>query len=221
MATVTPKASNWGNDFATRVFACLACLTAILALGCETLESGGQARPDGISTNAPVTNAAPEGIEAELLRVGDQIRISFSGIAPGLEPHDESIKSDGTITLPLIGRVKAAGRSTGELEREIYGKYVPEYFRRLTVIVSNQSRFFYVMGNVRSPNRHPYTSGMTVLKAIAAAGDFTDFANRGDVEITRANGQKEKVNAVRVLEGKDLDLPIYPGDQIFVPRRWF
>lgn len=70
------------------------------------------------------------------------------------------------------------------------------------------------------PSRHPYLGEMTLLKAIASAGDFTDFANKKKVEITRANGQKLRVNCVKAQANPDkFDVPIYPEDAIFVPRR--
>jgi hypothetical protein len=64
---------------------------------------------------------------------------------------------------------------------------------------------------------------MTLLKAIAAAGDFTAFAQKKSVEVTRANGKKLRpVNCIRALRNpRKYDIPIYPGDHIHVPRRWF
>jgi protein involved in polysaccharide export with SLBB domain len=61
---------------------------------------------------------------------------------------------------------------------------------------------------------------MTVLKAIQTAGGFTEFAKRTKVQVTRANGHKEKpVNYDKAVKNPKLDLPIYPGDQIFVDKR--
>jgi protein involved in polysaccharide export with SLBB domain len=63
---------------------------------------------------------------------------------------------------------------------------------------------------------------MTVLKAIQAAGDFTDFGKKSKVEVIRANGHKEKpVDCYKAIKNPKLDLPIFPGDQVIVPRRHF
>ena len=66
----------------------------------------------------------------------------------------------------------------------------------------------------------PYLSEMTVLKAIQTAGDFTDFSRKTQIQVIRANGHKEKlVNYNKALGNPKLDLPIFPGDQVIVPKR--
>ena len=80
-----------------------------------------------------------------------------------------------------------------------------------------QQRYFFVKGEVRAPNRYAYGGGLTVSKAIASAGDFTEEANRKKVILVRANGGgKFTINLARVDEP---DPKVYPGDQIIVPRK--
>jgi polysaccharide export outer membrane protein len=136
-----------------------------------------------------------------------------------MPPHQEPIKEDGTITLDWIGPVQAAGKTPGELQNEIHDLYVPKYFVRLTVTVSSQERVFYVGGEVIHPGVFQYYGETTVTKAIQTAGDFTDFANRSNVSLIRANGQRIEVNCKKALEDPSLDPPVYPGDQIHVKRR--
>ena len=147
--------------------------------------------------------------------------IEFSGVNDPPPRHEERIKMDGRITLPSIGAVEAAGKTRGELQDTIHNLYVPNYYRYLTVIVRNEGRFFYVKGQVRNPNQYPYIKEMTVLKAIAVAGDFTDFAKKTKVQVTRADGRKVTVNCIKAMRDDRLDLPIYPDDAIEVPRRYF
>ena len=66
-----------------------------------------------------------------------------------------------------------------------------------------------------------YVGPITVSKAITSAGDFTDYANRKTIVLTRANGQRFKLNCVKILDGEAPDPPVYPGDQIEVKRRWY
>ena len=61
-------------------------------------------------------------------------------------------------------------------------------------------------GEVRAPSRQIYNSRITVLKAIASAGGFTDFANKKKVRLTRVDGRTQTVNCVKAL-----DNPIGPG----------
>jgi polysaccharide export outer membrane protein len=150
--------------------------------------------------------------------VGDAIIVSLSGLPEPYEPHKEPIKEDGTITMPDIGKIQAAGKTAGELQNEIHDFYVPRFYTHLTVTVDIGDRVYYVSGEVKTPGRQLYLGETSVAKAIASAGDFTDFANKRKVWLIRA-GQRTKVNVTRVLAGKDADPPVYPGDQITVPRR--
>jgi len=68
------------------------------------------------------------------------------------------------------------------------------------------------------PSRQPHPGEMTVIKAIASAQGFTDFANKHKVRLTRANGHSFIVDCDDALKNPQLDLPVYPGDKIDVPR---
>jgi polysaccharide biosynthesis/export protein len=160
---------------------------------------------------------------APLFRVGETVIVTFSGV-PDQElvsqPHNETIKDDGTISLPYIGNVKAAGLTPGQLQDKIQRLYVPKYYVRLTVTVNSQDRVYYVGGLVNHPGPQVYLGQTTVTKAIQAAGDFTDFASHR-VWLIHPDGQRVKENCDKALADPSLDLPVYPGDQIQVPRRLF
>ena len=156
------------------------------------------------------------------LHIGDSVTIAFEGPQEMIAPHEETIKEDGTITLPDIGHVKASGRTSGELQDDIHDKYVPKFLTRLTVTVKTSGdRVFFVRGEVKSPGRQIYTGPITVTKAITSAGDFMDFANRRNVVLTRAAGQRYIIDCVKILDGKKPDPGVYPGDQIEVKRGRF
>jgi polysaccharide export outer membrane protein len=158
----------------------------------------------------------------DLLRVGDYITISFSGVVnPPSDKHEERIGDSGQIILPFIAPVEASGKTRAELQQLIHDAYVPKFYQHLTVTVGSESRAFYVEGQVKNPGRYSFAGEMSVLKCIAAAGDFTDFAKRTRVEVTRSNGRIEKVNCNDAQHHPEMDLPIYPDDRIFVPRRYF
>ena len=155
-----------------------------------------------------------------------QKQAALPGFRPGKAPremvlkkYETDIKEDGTITMPDIGHVQAAGKTAGELQNEIYNLYVPKLYRHLTVTVNTGDRVYYVTGEVKQPARQLYSGQMTVTKAITTAGDFTDFANHKKVLLTRANGQRIKVNCDKIQAGKAVDPFVYPNDQIQVPRR--
>jgi protein involved in polysaccharide export with SLBB domain len=151
--------------------------------------------------------------------VGDTVNVSFSGTTDTIPPHEEPIKEDGTITLPYIGAIQAAGKTAGELQNEIHDLYVPKYYVRLTVTVMPGDLVYYVGGEVVHAGAEIYLSETTVTKAIQAAGGLTDFANHKKVWLIRANGQRIKVNYDDALEDPSQDPPVYPSDQINVVRR--
>lgn len=153
------------------------------------------------------------------LHVGDTVTITFGGLPEPLEMQEKPIKEDGTITLPDIGRVKAAGKTPGDLEDAIHDLYVPKFYTHLNVTVkTSNDRVYYVRGEVKSPGRMIYTGPITVSKAITSAGDFNDFASRKDVMLIRANGDRFRLNINKILDGEAPDPPVYPGDQIVVDR---
>ena len=157
------------------------------------------------------------------LRVDDALSIVFSGVPMPPEKFDGRIKEDGTVRLSLIGDVVAKGKTTGELEKEIRQEYLTKgyYKATLNVTVNAESRAFIVLGEVYNRSRQVHTGKITVLGAIAAAGGFTDFANKKNVLIIRVDGKKEHVNCVKALKDTKLDIEVYPGDRIIVPRRLY
>lgn len=182
----------------------------------------------GAPAAAPIVSpvAAPAvtnlgGLEPQVLRAGDSLTITFTDLTVPLPPFEEKIREDGTITLALNQTFKAEGKTRGDLEKEIRARYVPDYFKQMTVTVKQQesTRWYYVSGEVRMPNRQIYNSRITVLKAIASAGGFTDFANKKKVKLTRVDGRTQIVNCPKALDNPSLDPEVYPGDTIHVPRR--
>ncbi|MGH8595070.1 MAG: polysaccharide biosynthesis/export family protein, partial [Gammaproteobacteria bacterium] len=81
-------------------------------------------------------------------------------------------------------------------------------------------RFFYVGGEVRGAGRYPWSEDVTMLKAINTAGGFSDYANRGKVELVRG-GQRTPIDFEELRSNPTKDVPIQPGDSIWVPRSIF
>ena len=188
-------------------------LLALWLAGCKTDDySQVMAGPSDDGTN---------GLAAARLHVGDDITVYLEGPPEPYTPHEEVINDDGTISLLDIGKIKAAGRTAGELEADIYNRYVPAYYTHATVTVKVGDRVFYVRGEVKTPGRQIYVGEITLTKAITSAGDFTDFANRKNVVLTRADNRRFTLNCNKILDGKIPDPPVFPGDQIEVGRRNF
>jgi protein involved in polysaccharide export with SLBB domain len=172
---------------------------------------------------SPSPRGATSTVNVARFHVGDAVSVTFSGSPTQIPEHAESIKEDGTLTLPLIGSIYALGKTAGELQNEIYTNYVPKYYVRLNVTVVSGNRVFYVGGEVNSHGqRMQYTDGLTVTKAIQSAGGLTDFANHGKVWLIRANGgQRIQVDYDEALKTPAKDPPVYPDDQIVVAKKIF
>lgn len=141
---------------------------------------------------------------------GDKLHIQVLG-AEDLT-GDYAVADNGTINSPLIGDVKAAGLTRGQLEREMEKKLGEGYIKHPHVSVSILTyRPFYIYGEVTKPGEYPYASGMRVMSAVATAGGYTYRANENYVVVTRDGVQrKAPPNA-----------PIQPDDVIKVPERYF
>jgi protein involved in polysaccharide export with SLBB domain len=168
-------------------------------------------------------NPVAQAESSETLQAGEAITVSLSDISVQLPPMEQTVKGDGTITLWYSKTFNVAGKTRGQVEKEIHDKYVPDYWVNATVTVSHQvqSRFYYVGGEVKIPGRQVYIGRITVTRAIQSAGDFTDWANKKKVQLIRSNGEKKVINCVKALEKPELDLEVFPGDKIYVPRRIF
>jgi polysaccharide export outer membrane protein len=135
------------------------------------------------------------------------------------------VRSDGKISLPLVGEIQATGKTPLQLELEIANRLrsyitVPE----VTVIVEQiNSKKFNIMGMVGRPGSFPLTLSTTVVDAIAAAGGFRDFAKKKGVYILRQNpdGTQTRLNFNYndFIKGKNLsqNVKIEPRDTIIVP----
>jgi protein involved in polysaccharide export with SLBB domain len=205
-------------------------LASWLQTGCHTgSNSQIAAAPDPNGTqfastgavSSPSTSLGTGSDTLDSLHVGDTLTVDFTDMPVKLETREERIKEDGTINLIEGKSFMAAGKTRGQLEKEIHDWYVPRFYLKMTVSVSQkiQTQFYYVRGEVKVPARQVYISRITVLKAIASANDFTDFAQKSKVVLTRADGRKFTINCKKASKNHNLDLEVLPGDDIFVPRR--
>jgi polysaccharide export outer membrane protein len=205
------------------------------ALTAQSAAAGGA----GASPNPPTQNAPAE-------RAGD----GANGAPPATasKPHDDTfvignddvlainvwkepdisrsipVRSDGKISLPLVGEVQAAGQTPAALEKEIAGKlknYISE--PEVTVMVQQvNSQKFNILGQVVRPGAYVIANSPTVLDAIALAGGFRDFAKQKSIYVLRQTATGEtrlSFNYKEVVQGKNMaqNVKLQPRDTIIVP----
>jgi protein involved in polysaccharide export with SLBB domain len=168
-------------------------------------------------------SAPPPSLGSEVFHEGQTVTVVFSDLPTPVLPYTVKIREDGTVTLLQNETFTFAGKTRGVLEREIRERYVPRFYRYMTVNIQweQMTLFYYVDGEVKTPARQTYIERTTVLKAIASAGGFTDFAKKKAVKLTRLDGRKFTINSVKAREDSNLDLEVFPGDKIFVPRKFW
>ena len=135
------------------------------------------------------------------------------------------VRSDGKISLPLVGEVQATGRTPLKLEQDIAARlksYIAE--PEVTVIVQQiNSQKFNILGMVNRPGSYVINNSATVLDAIAIAGGFRDFAKQKAIYILRQNADgtdtKLPFNYKEVVKGHNptQNIKLQPRDTIVVP----
>jgi protein involved in polysaccharide export with SLBB domain len=158
------------------------------------------------------------------LRNGDSIVVKISGVPPEevtMVSTSYDISDRGTINLPYIGEVRAAGKRPSTLQKDIEVAYKSaQIFTHPTIQVmankDSQTQMVFVSGEVKTPNRITMTPGMTVSGAIIAAGGPTDFAAMKRVKLVRA-GRGVELDC-RQADSQGSLTPVQPGDTVVVPQ---
>lgn len=194
---------------------------------CAQQNSGPQALAPTISTETANRHmAAPSAAIPADYRFGVS---DVAGITVWKVPdvsRSVPVRPDGKISLPLIGDIEAAGKTTSELHDLVVDRlkpYIPD--PDVTVIVEQvNSQKYFVMGQVAKPGSYPLTAPSTVVEALAAAGGFLDWAKTGDIMVVRhtADNQTERIRFsykdwLKKKSKKDSAIELKTGDVIVVP----
>lgn len=134
------------------------------------------------------------------------------------------VRPDGWLTFPLVGNIKAAGRTAYELEQEIrlrLRKYIPDPVVTVSVVKIQGLKIF-VTGRVNKPGEYMVGRYIDVLQALTLAGGLTPFAKESQIKVLRREGSKEVVipfDYGEVKRGRRLEqnIKLRSGDVIVVP----
>lgn len=162
-----------------------------------------------------------------VLGVGDQISISVWE-NPGLTT-EATIRPDGTITMPLVGDLRAVGDTPTSLKQKIMLK-VSNFVKlqgpeAITVALRGANSYrFTVSGEVTRPGMMTPDYFVTVSEALALAGGFTRFAKRNEMVLQRRDPKNGAVRTIplaydALASGKrpDMNIVLMTGDSLFVP----
>ncbi|MFC1497369.1 polysaccharide biosynthesis/export family protein [Verrucomicrobiota bacterium] len=152
------------------------------------------------------------------LRCGDALQIYMRGI-PNPEDISDVVDGQGNINLPLVKTIKVEGSTSFEAESAIEKAYINGgYYKKINIIIVEQQGEYFVRGEVKKEGKFPLSGNLTLLRVIAVAGGYTDYAKRSQIKIIRGD-KVIYVDASRIEKLKDKDPPVKSGDIIIVPRR--
>jgi polysaccharide export outer membrane protein len=160
--------------------------------------------------------ATPAGPQDAAYRLGptDKVRVMVFGEEQ--LTGEFVVASNGTISYPLLGEVRAQGLTPRELQLALETRLAEGYLRTPRVAIEVLTyRPFYILGEVNKPGEYPYSAGLTVLKAVATAQGFTYRANKRKVFVRRAGETAEQ------KLGLTGSTTVQPGDTIRIAERYF
>lgn len=216
-----------------RLIAAVCCVHFLIS-GCVEERSSLREGPPPPSLESP--NAAPlaadpnqEGRRTYRIKPDDILVIK---IYPGDEfkqALELEVDAEGDINMPLLNRVHVGGMTPVEAERQIAQRLDESFIVNPSVALRVKEyhiRTVVVLGEVKRPGTYefPPSGKLTLMKAIALAGGFTNIAAMDRVHLIRKRSRTQeafRVNAEDIINGKAEDVPVEPDDLITIPETFF
>jgi protein involved in polysaccharide export with SLBB domain len=184
---------------------------AILSVGVALLAACTSSAAMGNAAEVPATGSTMLGYK---LGTGDELKVTVFG-----EPDLSGafvVDGQGTITMSLIGQVEIVNLTVTETSRRLEERLKDGWLRDPKVTVELvKGRPYYILGEVNKPGEYPFVSGLTVMNAIASAGDFTYRADKVRILIKSADSPNEREVELTPTTA------VRPGDTIRVRERFF
>jgi polysaccharide export outer membrane protein len=134
-------------------------------------------------------------------------------------PGGYQVNEMGNIEMPMIGPVKAAGITINQLQDEL-SKKLTNYVKNPSIIVNFLDFNINVLGEVHKPGLQKFSvDRVTVIDALGAAGDLTDFGERQDITVIREQNGKKIYTSIDLTKRDFVLSPVYllqPNDVVYV-----
>lgn len=190
------------------------------ALGTDPAEAAPPAADSG--EPQPLSSLAVVGSDYRI-NPNDLLEFDIFGV-PDMK-RSVRVNASGQVSLPLIGPVKVAGLTGQEAETLIAERYAEKYLQNPQVslfIKEFTTQRVTVEGAVLKPGIYPVTGQLSLLRALALAGGYAQYAELREIMLYRygANGQREvqMYDLEKVRAGEILDPEVLPDDVIVVKR---
>jgi polysaccharide biosynthesis/export protein len=210
------------------------------SLNSDTSRSFSQASTTGVNppgSNAPDTaemllTQRSGGTPVRVAQNGDAAPLALSDGAYRIGPSDVlqivvfkvpelsqtvQVADTGTVNLPLVGEIPAAGKTPHDLERELTTRLGAQYLKnpQVTVYVKEfNSQKVTITGDVKKPGVYPLTGKTTLLQVVAIAGGFEDTTNWTVLVLRHTDGKRAaaKFDVNQIQEGRTEDPTLQAGD---------
>lgn len=164
--------------------------------------------------SAQEMQAATSTMNTYRLGSGDEVKVTVFG------ETDLSgafvVDGQGAISMSLVGPVTVANLTLEDASRLIENKYKDGWLRDPKVTAElTKGRPYYILGEVNRPGEFPFVSGLTVMNAIASAGDFTYRADSNKILIKSSDSPNEREVELTPTTA------VRPGDTIRIRERFF
>lgn len=208
------------------IAACVLCSSISSIMWAQSNSAKAAVVPDRINANDVRTTTAPSAApHDDTFVIGKDDVLAINVWKEPDISRSIPVRSDGKISLPLVGEVQAAGQTPLKLEQTIAVKlknYIEE--PEVTVIVEKiNSLKFNILGMVMRPGEYSLLGSATVLDAIALAGGFRDFAKQKSIYVLRQgpDGAQTRIpfNYKEVVKGRNpsQNIALQARDTIVVP----
>lgn len=204
-------------------------LGMMLSFGVMAEQPVGQSPAEAVKVD-PVAMDAAVKVETAVVEVDSGYQIGPEDLLEISVWKEEGLKKevlvrpDGGLSFPLIGEVQAAGKTAGQLKKEIaqrLEKFIPDPVVSIALlkVVGNK---IYVIGKVNRPGEFPAGRYVDVLQALSMANGLTPFAAENSIKVLRKEGGKDIVFPFRysdVKNGENLEqnIQLKGGDVVVVP----
>jgi polysaccharide export outer membrane protein len=184
----------------------------------------------GSSSKYPLAPAAAAATEDHRYKIGPLDQLNIIVWRNTELSANVTVRPDGRISVPLVDDVLAAGKSPGELAKEVE-QTLARVVRdpSVTVIVSGFQGVYAdqirIVGEATRPQAVPFRQNMTILDVMIQAGGLTDFADGNAAVLVRGaeGGKQYSVRLKDLLKRGDIsaNVQVRPGDIVIVPQSWF
>ncbi|HQP31106.1 MAG TPA: polysaccharide biosynthesis/export family protein [Deltaproteobacteria bacterium] len=202
-------------------------ISLILSILVLALASSACAAPEGALGDAKKTAEtkaapAPAAVQERPYLIGPSDVLDISVWGEAALSRQVTVRTDGFISLPLVGDIAAVGKSPSQLQKGIENslmKFIKDPHCAV-IVVEPRSKRFYVEGQVVRPGFFLLDQDMNLTQAISLAGGFTQWADKNSIVILRSlDGRQMRIKADygRIVKGKDKNIAVHAGDTIIIP----